>query len=168
MSVQSIDWVTNYNGFIGTLNKSTADAWAAVIRQNLANVTAKEVDDAVAQLCAEDRPPNATKPNAKSIIYKIKEARGFRYNQGHKPTPNHVIYIDGGNNLTHTTMAELKGFLRRRPDPVEAWDIICTPLDADQCKELHRYADEHNIAYERFVPCIAGKVDAIVSQYAQG
>jgi len=167
MSIQSIDWVTNYNGFIGTLTKSTAEAWAAVIRQNLGNVSAKEVDDAVAQLCAEDRPYNAPKPNAKTIIYKIREARSYKYNHGHKPTSNYVSYVDGGNQAKNTTMAELKGFLRRRPDPNEAWDIICTPLDTDQCKELHRFADDNGVSYERFVPCIDEAIEEIVNLYGR-
>jgi hypothetical protein len=165
MSIQSIDWVTNYNGFIGTLAKSTADAWAVVIRENLPNVKAGEVNDAVAALCSEQRGFNAPKPNALSIIHKIKEQRGYRYNHGHKPTSNHVSYIDGNNQAKHTTMAELKGFLKRKPDPNEAWDIICTPLDTDQCKELHRFADDNGVVYERFVPCIAGAIGEIVSLY---
>jgi hypothetical protein len=167
MNIQAIDWVTNYNGFIGSLSNSMASNWLEVIQANLSNVKQQEIDDAVASLCTEQRPFNSAKPNALSIISKIKEMRGYRMNQGFRPTSNYVSYIDGNNKMMHTTMAELKSFLRRRPDPVEAWDIICTPLEADQCKELHRYADEHNIHYERFAPCIASKVDAIVSQYQQ-
>ena len=152
--IRSIDWITNYNGFIGTLTKATADAWATVIRENVPNVKAKEVDDAVALLCSQERAPNAARPNAQTIIAKIKELRGYKFNQGHKPTPNNVRYVDGSGRLMQTTMADLKGFLQRRPPAEEAWDIICTPMDSDQCKELHRFADDHNIAYQRFNPTI--------------
>lgn len=151
MNVKAIDWITNYNGFIGSLTKATADAWADVIRINIPGVLASEVDAAVASLCNEDRPPNAPKPNARTIINRIREMR-YSTDDGIKPTRNHVRYYDAAGDYVPTTMAELKGFLNRRPDPETAWDLICTPLDNDQCKELRRHCDRNGIAYTVFRP----------------
>jgi len=148
--IKAIDWITNYNGFIGTLTKPVADAWAMVIRENVPGVLASEVDAAVASLCNEERAPNAPKPNARTIIGRIK---AMRYTvDGIRPTSNHVTYYDGAGEYQSTTMAELKGYLNRRPPADVAWDVICTPMDNDQCKELRRYCDNNGIVYEVFKP----------------
>jgi len=150
MSVRCIDWIENYNGFIGTLNGATASAWLNVIQANLVDVKQHEIDAAVASLCNEERAPNAPKPNARTIIGRIK---AMRYTvDGIRPTSNHVTYYDGAGEYQSTTMAELKGYLNRRPPADVAWDVICTPMDNEQCKELRRYCDNNGIAYEVFKP----------------
>lgn len=150
--IKAIDWVTNYNGFIGTLSRPMADAWANVIRENVKGVVVSEVDAAVASLCQEQRGSNSPKPNALTIIRRIYDIRNEKSNGAFKATPNEVKYYDEAMELRQTTMAELKQFLNRRPPGDEAWDIICTPLNTDQCRELHRYCDNNGIAYNRFVP----------------
>jgi len=148
--IKPIDWITNYNGFIGPPTKPVADSWARVIRENVPGVLASEVDAAVASLCNEERAPNAPKPNARTIIGRIK---AMRYTvDGIRPTSNHVTYYDGAGEYQSTTMAELKGYLNKRPPADVAWDVICTPMDNDQCKELRRYCDNNGIAYEVFKP----------------
>ena len=151
--IKVIDWIKNYRGFIGPLNDNTASDWLEAIQSNIPRLTQRELDEAVAVICGKERDARSAKPGAYEIMREIMAMRGTSGIQ----TPNNVKYYDGNMVLHKTTMAELKALLNRRPHPEEAWEIICTPLMVEQCRELERYSVDHGIDYDKFVP----KVDLV-------
>jgi hypothetical protein len=107
--------------------------------------TDTEINQAVAKLCSEWS--NEGTPNIHHIADEIRAMR----DDGRIPlTPNRVMYYSADRRMMETTMQELKGFLNARPGPVDAWEIICTPMTPDQCRELERYCIDHRIEYERY------------------
>lgn len=88
----------------------------------------------------------------------IKAHRGVKsrgrgiFTPGAARTITPVWTEDGLHHLEYGTveMADLKRMLNSSPPPDVAWEIICTPADSDQCKELQQYCDTHGIAYQRF------------------
>ena len=167
-SVKVIKWIDNYRGFIGALSDKDADNWANVIRSNVRNVLAGEVDNAVASLCAEERA-NGYKPNAMSIIKRIHDQRRMN-----KPDEIHCHPIaqyyaaDEFDNLTlcSKSMDDLKMDLDYAAnDPHEAWSIICQPLDLLQCQALEAYAKKRGVKYTRHQCNLSGALEAIGNKY---
>lgn len=151
MSIKAIDWVTNWNGFIGNLSGARASAWLEVINANIYDLRQSEIDNAVARICQLKRDKGDPEPNVRTIMSYIRSGRGMSNAHGYE-TPNNVAYYDSAGQMCQITMAELKQMLNRRPPPDEAWEIICTPLMTEQCRELEEYAKRSNIAFERLKP----------------
>lgn len=163
MSIKAIDWVTNWSGFIGYLSGAQASAWLEVISANVEGVRQSEIDNAVAKICSVPRNKEDAKPDVRTIIKTINAMRGNSpgYMAQVVKTPNTVSYYDSAGHYCKTTMSDLKQFLNRRPPTDEAWEIICTPLNFDQCRELQTYCDNNRIGYARFVPNIEETISAV-------
>lgn len=143
---ESTAWSYNYIARFRPLSKAQTDAIEVALSQSM-KATTLEIDVAVARLCGGWRGDNA--PGIMDIAGAIRDLRGL---SDDIQTPNAVSYYDGTQQRVFTTMSELKGFLNQRPPPDDAWDIICTPIMTDQCRELQRHCDKRGIEYKRFIP----------------
>ena len=137
-------WTMNYAARFRPLAQAQADGMLMALFDSLKADDA-EINQAVANLCSKWSQDNH--PNINDIAREIRSMRGDECNR----TPNAVKYTKGGAIL-NTTMVELKSYLNGRPDPDTAWDIICAPLDPNQCAELRAYADQRRVAYNRYIP----------------
>lgn len=153
-------WHANYAARFKPMAKAQIDAIEIALHES-ENATREEIDQAVASLCTSwnmDGTPNIT-----HISTAIRSIRGTA---GRIKTPNRVTFYDGEQNQFETTMVDLKRRLYSRPTPVEAWNIICTPINSDQCAELKEFAEAKGIEYKRFVPNIAEIVGRVAGMVA--
>jgi hypothetical protein len=165
-TIKVINWLDNWRGFIGPLSDKEAENWRSVIVENCRPTTA-EVDRAVASLCADDADGKKTKPNAKSIIQRIREHRqqGDMSMMASCPPIANICDSNGGDiQYYRKSMADLKRELGECNDPEAAWDIICEPMNVEQCKALRQFADSHGIAYTRFIPQNTGRFADLVGK----
>lgn len=152
MNVRPIDWVQNYRGFIGPLSDKDADNWANVIRTNVANLKAHEVNNAMAAICADWQGGN-NRPNAMTVIQRIKQQRNYAMGDVYcDPVAKFYDYTHEPPKLIYKPMTDLMMDLEYASDPVEAWSIICAPLDVVQCNALRAHAKAKGIKYERTKP----------------
>ena len=137
-------WTKNYAARFRPLAQAQADGMLMALFDSL-KADDMEINQAVASLCSKWSQDNH--PNINDIAREIRSLRG---DSGSK-TPNSVNTWKVGK-MYRTTMVELKSHLNGRPPPETTWDIICCPLDPEQCKELQAYADQRRIAYSKYVP----------------
>lgn len=149
------EWSTNYAARFKPLAKAQAAAIESVLYKNI-KATVNEINAAMARIC-ETWSDERNAPGINAIAYEIRLARyGDSAN-----VPNHVRAYRGGESI-ETTMVELKAWLKCCNDPVQAWNLICLPLDLRQKQELHAYAEKHGVKYERFVPVNRGGMKKLI------
>lgn len=171
-------WWDVLEDFYGVrLDDDKARRWADNIRQSISNVNEAEIITAL-RWSAESFSRNAKKARP-DLVDVIMMVRNFRQGRDTDTTVvNNTVryrspaYDKDGNYNTDTTehvttLAELRYLLNRRPDPVEAWNIICTPSDPSQCAALLAHCDENKIPYERFRPNLDRQIRQVVSKVAR-
>jgi hypothetical protein len=139
-------WTKTFAARFRPMAQAQADGITIALFDSL-RATDIEINEAVAKICSEWS--NEGTPNIHHIADEIRALR----NNGRTPlTANGVSYYAADGQVVQTTMRDLKSFLNARPEPEQAWDLICTPLKPDQCRELEAYCIANNIAYERYSP----------------
>jgi hypothetical protein len=142
-------WSKNYTARFGNMPTYRAEAIELALYDAM-KAPVEEINAAVASLCQSWNQENH--PGIRDIAATIHSMRGDNGIQ----TPNRVVFypeaLRHDTIAAETTMQELKELLKCRPGPVQVWNLICTPLDTAQCRELQRFCDSSNIPYERFVP----------------
>lgn len=162
------EWVRLYKFYFKYApSDEDSQTWATEIRSAIRNLAPGEVSNAIRSL--GDRYTSAgckiKEPAGAEIIAEVRRIR--RGESSFVTTPNGVYFYVGGQQH-QTTMLDLKKILQRKPDPVEAWNIICTPMCIEQCRELQQFADYNGVPYERYQGASQINAKGIAQAWAKG
>ncbi len=172
-----LHWADLLEDFFGlSLTDEQAKRWGLLLKQEQAGITDDEMNRVI--MWARkfwkrwDRyRPTFVEISAMISAYRGGAGRGLSTNSRSESVEFYARVQDGagsGMERRFTTMSELKSKLLACRDADEAWDIICLPLSAPQCRELEGLAQENGIKVRRFRPNTERIVKKLIPRFRGG